>query len=83
MLKGEAMMQGDFHPTSHIPLSDFDPGLMGEFEPTPGSAQPTSILATLSLGLSFSIAVGSGCPPETTVVIKNIVATESLYKWGV
>jgi hypothetical protein len=80
MLKGEVIVLGDFYQTFYTPLHRFDPGLMSEFEPNPRKPQPKSILGTLGLGLVSSRAVGGGQAPETTVVVKAMVATKHLYE---
>ncbi|KAG8695085.1 hypothetical protein FRC08_008054 [Ceratobasidium sp. 394] len=79
VLKGEIVLQGDFHPTYYGPLHRFDPDVMTEFKPNPRKPQPEYILGTLGLGLSSSHAVGGGKRPEETVVYKATVVTKSLY----
>ncbi|CAE6433792.1 unnamed protein product [Rhizoctonia solani] len=65
-LKGEVIVLGDFRQTIHAPNSKFDPRKMKDFEPQP-SAQPTSVLGTVGLGLVSLRAVGGGQPPEETL----------------
>ncbi|KAG8739172.1 hypothetical protein FRC10_006063, partial [Ceratobasidium sp. 414] len=79
VLKGDIILQGDFHPTYYGPLHRFDPDVMSEFEPNPLKPQPEYILGTLGLGLLSSHAVGGGKGPEEAVVYKATVATKSLY----
>jgi hypothetical protein len=79
MLKGEVIMLGDFSQVCYAPLSCFDPVSMDEFEPDGKRSPPEFMLGTLALGLVSSRAVGGGRSPETTVVCKAVVATESLY----
>lgn len=78
-LKGEVIMLGDFYQTAYVPSSRFDPTLMNEFEPNSRKPPVETILGTLGLGLISLRAVGGGRQPETTVVCKALVATNSLY----
>jgi hypothetical protein len=80
MLKGEVIMLGDFYQTFYAPAHDFNDTLMSEFEPNSRKPKPKSILGTLGLGLLSARAVGGGKSPEITVVLKAVVATESLYQ---
>ncbi|KAG8738395.1 hypothetical protein FRC10_006941 [Ceratobasidium sp. 414] len=79
MLKGEVIILGDFHTTYYPPLHKFDPDRMSEFEPGPRGPRSRHILGTLGLGLVSSRAVGGGQEPEETVVLKAMVAMQSLY----
>ncbi|KAF8606717.1 hypothetical protein BDV93DRAFT_604069 [Ceratobasidium sp. AG-I] len=76
MLKGEVLMLGDFEQTNYEAGSYFDPQLMIEYEANSDGPAPQNILATLSLGLNSSRAVGEGRSPEVTNVCKAVVATE-------
>lgn len=80
MLKGEVLLLGDFAQTNYDAGTCFNPQLMTEYDTRPGGPKPSTVLATLALGLDSSHAVGSGRPPELTNVCKAIVATElTLY----
>ncbi|KAG9091447.1 hypothetical protein FS749_016542, partial [Ceratobasidium sp. UAMH 11750] len=79
MLKGEVIVEGDFHPKYYGPLHCFDPSSMSEIKPDPRNSQPEYILGTLGLGLISSRAVGDGQEPEVVIVHKAIVVTKSLY----
>ncbi|GAB1520856.1 hypothetical protein RhiTH_003945 [Rhizoctonia solani] len=77
-LKGEVVVLGDFYQIRYEPRSPLEPNLMEEFEPRKG-VSAEKILGTLGLGLISAQAVGGERPPETRVVCKATVATESLY----
>ncbi|CAE6446632.1 unnamed protein product [Rhizoctonia solani] len=77
-LKGKVIVLGDFYQTCYDPRLTLDPNFMEEFEPRKG-VNAEKILGTLALGLISARAVGGEQPPETTIVCKAIVATESLY----
>ncbi|CAE6411944.1 unnamed protein product [Rhizoctonia solani] len=77
-LKGKVVVLGDFYQTCFDPRSLLDPHLMEEFEPRKG-LKVEKILGTLGLGLISLQALGGEQAPETTIVCKATVATESLY----
>ncbi|KAH7336829.1 hypothetical protein B0J17DRAFT_664995 [Rhizoctonia solani] len=77
-LKGKIVVLGDFHQTCFEPRRPLDPNLMEEFEPRKG-LKAEKILGTLGLGLISLQALGGEQSPQTTMVCKATVATESLY----
>ncbi|KAF8606715.1 hypothetical protein BDV93DRAFT_604068 [Ceratobasidium sp. AG-I] len=80
MLKGDVLILGDFTQTHYEAGSRFNSELMTEFDARPGAPAPSTMLATLALGLDSSQAIGNGCLPVVTHVYKAVVATErALY----
>ncbi|CAE6487066.1 unnamed protein product, partial [Rhizoctonia solani] len=80
MAKGKIDLPGDFQPTAYRYGAAFDPVLMSEFGPLPGSQPPNRILSTVALGLNVFRGGSSGEGSDRVVLRNASVITEGVFK---
>jgi hypothetical protein len=79
-IKSEVVHLGDLHAEYFHYNHKYDAAIMTVLDADKGDSTPSRIVSTCGLGVRITKAVGGGKEPESSVVLKAVVASEQVYE---